>query len=477
VTPYYANGEPELACEAIKITVGSRPAGAPKYIRRNIAEMPPGHPHLKTYQEGVRQLKALDVAEPDNPFCWSKQSQIHGSGKCQHSFGQPNLYFLPWHRAYLFYLEEAIRTVTEREDFALPYWSWTQHPKIPKAFLGGETNPLWHSNRSIDPEETPWVEATQQRQVEGIQDNIAFGPFSRGLERSPHNFVHSGIGGDMQDPVSAASDPIFYCHHANVDRIWGEWNEDPDPQRGSNPNTQSWKENFDVPYTAHFFTRDKEFAEVQNRDLSSTRLPKLDYRYDTQKEVLETEELNSFQAKTYYVQEGVDSLTFSANTITVANTNTVIERRINVTNPRLFDYIEQASRTRPEQNQLRFVKVLVEGMKPPAGDPLQIRIFINCEYIDIDIPTNDPHYVSSFSFFESSKSEHQHHEGHQDGYRFSIDLTETLRKLRGTDSFPTAERGLDIQMVALPGNAEGAIRQYQPGTVKVGLVIAKAFLQ
>lgn len=34
--------------------------------------------------------------------------------------------------------------------------------------------------------------------------------------------VHSGIGGLMGDFLSPI-DPVFYLHHANVDRLWGEW--------------------------------------------------------------------------------------------------------------------------------------------------------------------------------------------------------------------------------------------------------------
>jgi tyrosinase len=33
------------------------------------------------------------------------------------------------------------------------------------------------------------------------------------------------IGGDgwMSDPDKAALDPIFWLHHANIDRLWAAW--------------------------------------------------------------------------------------------------------------------------------------------------------------------------------------------------------------------------------------------------------------
>ncbi|KAK1235771.1 hypothetical protein PQX77_000990, partial [Marasmius sp. AFHP31] len=39
----------------------------------------------------------------------------------------------------------------------------------------------------------------------------------------PHDGVHMALGGDMTDSYSAPSDPIFYLHHSNLDRIWWEW--------------------------------------------------------------------------------------------------------------------------------------------------------------------------------------------------------------------------------------------------------------
>jgi hypothetical protein len=43
------------------------------------------------------------------------------------------------------------------------------------------------------------------------------------LELQPHNVVHSALGGLMGDPLTAAQDPIFWLHHANIDRLWNRW--------------------------------------------------------------------------------------------------------------------------------------------------------------------------------------------------------------------------------------------------------------
>jgi tyrosinase len=47
--------------------------------------------------------------------------------------------------------------------------------------------------------------------------------FNGGLDNSPHGAVHVRVGGDMHDVPTAARDPIFWLHHANVDRLWNRW--------------------------------------------------------------------------------------------------------------------------------------------------------------------------------------------------------------------------------------------------------------
>jgi tyrosinase len=43
------------------------------------------------------------------------------------------------------------------------------------------------------------------------------------LERTPPNNVHGGVGGLMNSFETAALDPIFWLHHANIDRLWEVW--------------------------------------------------------------------------------------------------------------------------------------------------------------------------------------------------------------------------------------------------------------
>jgi tyrosinase len=46
------------------------------------------------------------------------------------------------------------------------------------------------------------------------------------MESQAHDMLHDAVGGEagnMGDPRTAARDPIFWLHHANVDRLWNRW--------------------------------------------------------------------------------------------------------------------------------------------------------------------------------------------------------------------------------------------------------------
>src|ERR1700710_2873340 len=72
---------------------------------------------------------------------------------CDNAHGSP--YFLPWHRAYLYFFERALRD--QVPDAMLTWWDWRIGPRrpaaIPDAFAaaqaGGAANPL--ASAAVDP--------------------------------------------------------------------------------------------------------------------------------------------------------------------------------------------------------------------------------------------------------------------------------------------------------------------------------------
>jgi tyrosinase len=168
---------------------------------------------------------------------------LHGDPNyfCQHTtdVNAPAYLFLPWHRAYLYNFELAMRS--QVPTATLPWWDWTLRPPrqdgIPKIFAaktvaGGKANPLY--SYRIDADNPPvHHQTTRQPQpvdqlptdskVKSISDTGDWGDFSLNLEVQIHNAVHGWVGGDMGIVAYAAFDPIFYSHHCNIDRLWWLW--------------------------------------------------------------------------------------------------------------------------------------------------------------------------------------------------------------------------------------------------------------
>src|SRR3954467_180202 len=119
-------------------------AGSMVY-RLPVAE--PGAPAMAAFFEAMRRAEAIADNRGYNwiagfhgaPgwYCWHHQISRRTPVQAR--------LFLPWHRAYLWWLEQALQDLLD-ETVALPWWDWTTVPSIPAAYsaarIAGATNPL-----------------------------------------------------------------------------------------------------------------------------------------------------------------------------------------------------------------------------------------------------------------------------------------------------------------------------------------------
>ncbi|KAF8802282.1 tyrosinase [Phlegmacium glaucopus] len=191
--------------------------------------------------------------------------------------------FLPWHRYFLRIYENALRTECGYKG-ATPYWDWTQDAEESKSLLdspvfdpitgfGGTGVPGTYILPE-DPDGTskffdrasfvgcvqdgpfasqvvrlgPGKLITDHCLVRGVDDAYktfltsrsvaltmkfpSFFDFHVDLEGQPltpthriHDGGHVATGGEMSNFYSSPGDPIFYLHHANLDRIWWNWQQ------------------------------------------------------------------------------------------------------------------------------------------------------------------------------------------------------------------------------------------------------------
>jgi tyrosinase len=105
---------------------------AAKYTRYSVAS-PEGQKMLASYAKGVEAMLKLPADHPQN---WFRNSFIHLMD-CPHG----NWWFYVWHRGYLGFFERSIRLLSGDDNFALPYWDWTELPQIPAGMFDGPLTP------------------------------------------------------------------------------------------------------------------------------------------------------------------------------------------------------------------------------------------------------------------------------------------------------------------------------------------------
>lgn len=209
-------------------------------VRQNVSQMPAAEVNK------LRKALAGMLAREDNRG-YQFFAGWHGVPLeiCQHH----NKYFLPWHRGYLYHFELALQEVDP--EVTVPWWNWMDEPWIPKAFdvkrAGKRKNVL--ASAPIRPLGIPrgqdWPRQT--RRAPGGNPmalppplGTAVFPGSGGgasawIMAAPsyeefwkrcarvHDNVHVWVGGEMEDQNWAAFDPLFWAHHAMVDRLWRIW--------------------------------------------------------------------------------------------------------------------------------------------------------------------------------------------------------------------------------------------------------------
>lgn len=93
-----------------------------RYRRMNVSD-PGAARDIASFKKAIRAMLALPPSDPRN---WYRNALVH-TLDCPHG----NWWFLPWHRAYLGWFEQACRELSGDPDFALPYWDWTREPRVP----------------------------------------------------------------------------------------------------------------------------------------------------------------------------------------------------------------------------------------------------------------------------------------------------------------------------------------------------------
>ena len=253
---------------------GAGSANAAPLVRKEINSLTATE--IDHYRKGVALMQSRAFTDPTS---WIYQANMHGYpannaicpvvgtpqplwSTCQHG----SFFFLAWHRMYLYYFERILRTSVQQAihdpsyKFTLPFWNYESFHPLPAPFRSpaNSTNPLYVAQRTSNCNSgATCVSASTASDTtalgllpfcscsggtctgctSGISSDEAFGggflsapnhsaSFPGELEIQPHGAVHNAVGGPsgwMSYFTCAARDPIFWLHHANIDRLWQVW--------------------------------------------------------------------------------------------------------------------------------------------------------------------------------------------------------------------------------------------------------------
>jgi hypothetical protein len=195
-------------------------AQAPVRVRRGAHALSATSDDVVAFGEGLALMKRRNDARS-----WARQNDLHRRNG-QHNNGL----FLPWHRLQTLHLEQIIAGLTGHSTFAMPYWDAQQHKTMPSWVSDREAG-LYERRRAASVEALDFNAARWARspyvarlETDGFETFAGKLPEGAGMvEGYGHNYIHELVGGLMKVFSTAALDPFFWMHHANIDRVWATW--------------------------------------------------------------------------------------------------------------------------------------------------------------------------------------------------------------------------------------------------------------
>ena len=434
-------------------------------MRQDAATLGPNHPILRAYGEAIRLMRALPSSDSRS---LNAQATIHLQA-CPHG----NWWFLPWHRAYLRRFEDICRQMLGDEGFALPYWNWSRDARIPNGFFDA-ASPLYLAGRAAGPNSTAAAEMvsanTVQQRVLSATSFELFGSGRAGgqrdmgsqglLEGTPHNHIHTFVGGQMAN-FMAPVDPIFWIHHANVDRLWESWNR----RGGANPTDSAWG----AMVFNDFYSRTG--GRIADSSASTSSIAGLGYGYDS----VSVAEAPSLAGRRATAQNfgALPSEALPLAAISDQNEAPVVAGRVHSLRaraPNASPNAAMAMRAAPPSGMTLgapagFARSMAETAAPiaalrnpeqalirvgevdapPVNENVIVRVFVNHPNLTSQTPVSDPHYVGSFGFFQTRfAAEVCSTNGLKASYL--LDATEALRRVGATGIDPSEA---DVQLLAV----------------------------
>jgi tyrosinase len=237
-------------------------------VRQSIAALVRDNgPLIESYRRAVEVMMARDVSDKTS---WRFQANMVGAAasditgetqplaKYWRQNPRKSYFFLAWQRMHLHFLERILRRAADDPTFALPYWAYDDPKQVllPEPFRLGEDQPETAVVQRRNALARTQRQAAFERGKHGLPDMaedfraalalehfVASDPLdprrsfggarvatikefeAPGALETLHNRFHLSLGrdGDLASTATAARDPVYWLHAANIDRMWVKW--------------------------------------------------------------------------------------------------------------------------------------------------------------------------------------------------------------------------------------------------------------
>ncbi|KAI9292034.1 Di-copper centre-containing protein [Neoconidiobolus thromboides FSU 785] len=161
--------------------------------------------------------------------------------------------FLAWHRVYLRIMELELQKIDP--SIMIPFWDWSRYSQAPEkdavltnrrfgfdgdkntncisggsfknttVYYEGDGKSQEHCvRRKIQKMDKKAITLLSSEVIDGVTLNKPdFSSFASNIEIS-HAYLHNFVGADFCGHTSP-NDPLFYSHHAFIDKIWFDWSK------------------------------------------------------------------------------------------------------------------------------------------------------------------------------------------------------------------------------------------------------------
>lgn len=451
-----------------------------RYVRKNIYS-PEAQKDVEALEKALAIMQKTDCSDP---LSWYYQGAMHwipeeinGKNKLCNSYqtykdlkaawdncthtesGAEEIHFLVWHRMYTYHFEKIVRKVSGYSDFALPYWGYTnvedslKNRTMPERYRD-KASALYQAARldSLLNGIPISGSATRKLSLTKLNENHSYALYNKNIDRAPHGAMHNYIGfgndtlgklkynnvwqqdtyGMMSEVATAAFDPIFWVHHANIDRIWQQWTNSPNGQK------VLLEELKKVPWSYVFFDENGKKIEYTIEEVVDM-LYNMDYDYDDTK--VYAKEIPKNNLLVFSVQDFTKGDTLSTSSRKIA-----LNKDIKISLPNTKGKNVRLLTKSNKKGEILILSVTVSFAKAPKGD---FEVYLN-------LPTNvkatpENKYFAGFMTFFGA--DHKHGVAHNANKSqrmtktFTFEITE-----EATDTGALDKSAFDISVLKFNGS-------------------------